>query len=357
VEAFGAVGDGRTDDSAAIQRALDAAVPGVTLAFQAGHTYAHSTVLYARRAGTHVSGAATLLATDESQSAFMVRANNVLVDGGLVFGIARTTRRWTTPLQSALVLDGGSGDSIIGIHVTGSAAAGIQVGNRTTNFLVQDVTVADTRSDGIHMTGGSSFGRVIRPQVQRSGDDGVSVVSYLGDGAVSHDITISSPRVYNNVWGRGLSVVGGTRITYDDIYSMASDAAGLYIASESSYNTYPVQDITVDGGSLVDANKDRSVGHGAVLVFSDQRGAVNSNITIRGLNISGTRSDAPGQIGILNGSSCINDVRINDVNITGGPATVFWRDADSAGYSLTQIDRNGTALRDVSAPPNCGGGQ
>jgi hypothetical protein len=310
-------------------------------------------VLYVRRDGTHVSGAATLLATDESRSAFMVRANDVVVDGGLVFGVARTTRRWSTPLQSALVLDGGSGARLVGVHVTGSAAAGIQVGNRATGFLIQNVTVADTRSDGIHITGGSSAGQVVRPQVRRSGDDGVAVVSYLGDGAVSHDIRISSPRVYDNVWGRGLAVVGGTRITLTDIYSKSSDAAGLYIASESSYNTYPVQDISVTGGSLVDANRERSVEHGAVLVFSDRPGNVSSNITIRGLDISTTRADAPGQIGILTRSSCINNVRISDIHITGGPATVFWKGAESGGYSLTQIRRDGRSLPVVSAPVQC----
>ncbi|RYZ15439.1 MAG: hypothetical protein EOO70_06815 [Myxococcaceae bacterium] len=48
-QSFGAVGDGSTDDTAALQRALDALRPGQTLDIAAGKVYRHSDILTVER--------------------------------------------------------------------------------------------------------------------------------------------------------------------------------------------------------------------------------------------------------------------------------------------------------------------
>ena len=79
---FGAVGDGTTDDTAALQRALDSLEAGDTLIIPAGKTYRHTDVLTIRNAGVRLSGPGTLLATNEERSALSIDADDVTVDGG-----------------------------------------------------------------------------------------------------------------------------------------------------------------------------------------------------------------------------------------------------------------------------------
>ena len=54
---FGAVGDGKTDDTKALQTAFDALQSGDRLQLEAGKTYRHTDVLTIKNAGVHLSGA------------------------------------------------------------------------------------------------------------------------------------------------------------------------------------------------------------------------------------------------------------------------------------------------------------
>ena len=92
--------------------------------------------------------------------------------------------------------------------VDGSAAAGIYVGGAS-NFTLSDVLVRNTNADGIHMTTRAHDGVVRNARVVNPGDDGVAVVSYRNDGELVRNITVESPRVEGQRWGRGFSVVGG----------------------------------------------------------------------------------------------------------------------------------------------------
>ena len=87
VEDFGAKGDGRTDDTAALQRALEGVAVGGTLALTRGRTYLHSDVLTLTVADVVLTGGGTLLATQEERSALRIEADGVTLDG--VAGCAR----------------------------------------------------------------------------------------------------------------------------------------------------------------------------------------------------------------------------------------------------------------------------
>ncbi len=116
------------------------------------------------------------------------------------------------------------------VVVDGSAAAGVFVAGAR-GFRLEDAAVRSTRADGIHITAGSTDGTVVRPEVVGSGDDGVAVVSYGSDEDPVRRVVVQSPRVLDTTWGRGISVVGGTDITYADIYVERTDSAGVYIAT------------------------------------------------------------------------------------------------------------------------------
>ena len=343
-EQYGAVGNGVTDDTAALQRTFDAWKPGTTIVLPAGKVFAHSGVLHLRVAGMHLSGPGTLLATAEATSAVWIEANNVLVDGGLTFKMGTTTQRWSAWEQMKVRIMGTTGVTLSNITVNGSAAAGIYVGGAN-DFTLDHVTVENTRADGIHMTGGSTNGRVISPIVENTGDDGIAVVSYGTDAKPCSNISVTNPTVLTTTWGRGMSVVGGTNIAYSNVDIENSDAAAIYIGSEGApWNTYAAQHVTVTGGKIVNANTDATVDHGAVLVLSGETAVSPSDITISGLSILNTRVTASRDIGVINYGTAPTGIRFQNIVITGGPKSGYQGNAPLASFTLTAVSHNGVAV-------------
>jgi hypothetical protein len=85
-------------------------------------------------------------------------------------------------------------------------------------------------------------GRAVKGnRVLNSSDDGVSNNSYVGDPGTVHDITAEGNTIFNNVWGRGLEVSGGSSITSTGNYVDNTDGyADVYICSEYQWNTQSV---------------------------------------------------------------------------------------------------------------------
>jgi len=66
------------------------------------------------------------------------------------------------------------------------------------------------------------------------------VAEAMTDQTIAHDTTIELNVVDRNTWGRGISVIGGKRITIGRNYINGTSAAGLIMASESYWQTYGV---------------------------------------------------------------------------------------------------------------------
>lgn len=344
VLAFGAVGDGVADDTAAVQRALDAARPGVAVVVPAGRVFVHTDVLHVRVPGTVVTGGGVLLGTREERSSVWVEADGVTLDG-LTVRTQGTTRRWEAWEQMGLRLAGHSGAVVRDVTVEGSAAAGLYVG-AADHFLLDHVMVRGTRADGIHLTGGSHDGLVLAPTVVGSGDDGVAVVSYRSDGAPCHDIVVRSPQVLGTTWGRGLSVVGGTDVAFTDVDVQRSDAAAVYLGSEGQpWNTWAPVRVSVTGGRLQDSNTDQRIDHGAVLVLAGGDGApAPDTVTVRGLSISGTRGTASRSAGVISYGAAPQRVLLDQLAITGGPGDPV--NGNTGSYTSTAITKDGGTMPD-----------
>ncbi len=341
---FGATGDGQTDDGPALQRALDSLKNGDVLQIPAGQTYRHGDVLTIRVTGAHLQGPGTLLATQEEHCALSIDADNVLVDGGLELKIAQTSRRWSAPAQNNLNLLAHKGIVVRDVFVDGAGAAGVFIYGAS-NYLIENVTVQNTRADGIHQTHGAHDGIIRRAVVRNVGDDGIAVVSYGADGAPCHDITIESPRFIGNKWGRGFSVVGGDDITFRDIYAENSNAAALYLTCEGApWNTAPTRRVRVLGGELKRSNQSDTVDHGAVLIYNARPNFTIEDVTIEDLQISETNPKASRQVGILVGKSGgVKNIELSDLRISGGPANLFVSDAPAASYVTKNWTFNGAA--------------
>lgn len=340
VRRFGAVGDGRTDDTAALMAAVRAVRGGETLLLPAGHTFLHADVLTLTTEGVTLAGGGTLLATKEGSSALQVLADDVQVRD-ITLGVATTSRRWSASDQHRLFLGAQTGLTIRNVRVTGSAAAGVFCYG-TQHFVLDHVEVSDTRADGVHMTHGSADGRVLSPRVSRSGDDGVAVVSYLQDGQPCHGITVDSPVVAITTGGRGVSVVGGHDISYRDIDVNRSSAAGVYVACEGQpYNTYPTERVGVAGGRVTGANTDADIDHGAVLVYSGRGGGSVSDVSVSGLHITDTRRGASRQIGVVHDNDgSVANVTFADLSLAATPDP-YEGNVDPAHFALRDVHAAG----------------
>lgn len=322
------------DDTAFLQSALDELEPGGTLTLEP-RTYRHSKVLTVRVPDVHIKGSgATLLATNEKQSAFHIAADSVVVSD-LVLGIEETTKRWEGYDQHKLTITKAKKVEVRSVKVTGSAAAGVYVGAGASEFLLEDVLVYDTRADGIHMTGGAHDGTVRNPTVMRSGDDGVAVVSYESDEAPCRNITVYAPVVEDNSHGRGVSVVGGDGITYHDVQIRGSSSAGVYIGVEGApYFTRSSRDVLISGGQVSDANHDESVDHGAVLVYSARKGNDVSDVRIENVAIENNRDTATWQVGLLHDGGTVDNIVFSRLVLQEAKPDPFYTDVDASRYKI-----------------------
>ncbi len=342
---FGAVGNGVADDTAALQRAFDAADPGTTVLLPAGKTFTHSAVLRVTSPDVTVAGGGTLLATREASSSFALAADRVVLQD-LTLKISGTTKRWDAAEQQRLRIQGHTGIVIRNVSVQGSAAAGIFVHQGAANFLIDHAQVSGTRADGIHMTDGSHDGQVVSPIVRNVGDDGVAVVSYAGDGVRSARITVTSPTVDGVSAGRGVTVVGGSDITYKDIRVSNISAAAVYIAAEGSWNTLGVSNVKVLGGTVNGANMSPYTDHGAVLVYNGATGQSVTNVEISGLTLSGVPTRVSRWVGTLaDAPAAMSNIVLRDLAINGsGPTIPFVRNQSYITYTATGWTRDGRAI-------------
>ncbi len=112
--------------------------------------------------------------------------------------------------------------------------------------------VSRTLADGIHHTSDSSHIQVINNSIIAPADDQIAVVSYKG-APHSHDIEAIHNYAYGQPHGRGLTVVGGKRITYARNQTSQAHQAGIYVNAETSYNTWDWEDIVIAENVIRDA--------------------------------------------------------------------------------------------------------
>jgi hypothetical protein len=311
---FGATPNDATDDTDAIQRALNSLSPGEWLVFPPGR-YQHSKSLHVKVPNTVLWGdGATLHATNPADQAVMLEADGASIYKFTLTGV--TDKRRSAPWESRIAVFGGAksarlltGNVVRGNRITEAGDPGTPLANSSgsaaifiyhaTNFLVAENAVSRSLSDGIHVTAGSSYGRVLNNTVKETGDDMIAVVSYIGDPStraaevaadfdarkalgLNHHIIIANNSVSGQYWGRGISVVGGENIVIEhNTIDRTTHGAAIYIARETSYLTFGVRNVLVRDNTISDVQTTTPVytagtvssmapktGHGAIEVYS-----------------------------------------------------------------------------------------
>ncbi|HKX73157.1 MAG TPA: right-handed parallel beta-helix repeat-containing protein [Candidatus Saccharimonadales bacterium] len=250
VKDYGATGDGSTDDTAAIAGAVAALTSGSTLYFPGG-TYVTSQVLLSGKSNFKITGAgATIRGSNTANAVLRLSTCTFFEVSGLNVHHANASVRNST--GHGMHLSNCTDYLVAHNTVYGTAAAGIIsfTGSRGT---VSANSVHDTLADGIHHTKGSSSITVTGNNLVNTGDDSLAVVSYLADGAICTDISLTGNTVYQ-ANARGIAVVGGENVTISGNTVRTTKSAGIYVSQESSWNTYGVNTVAVVGNTVKDAN-------------------------------------------------------------------------------------------------------
>ena len=236
VRALGAVGDGVTDDSDAIQAALDAAsaVKGTVL-IPHGTYRVESTLTVG--SDTRIIGTGTIdaLIPGDQNPVFWVHADDVHIEGITIVGnkaeyVAATEFKHGITIASA---------------------------NRVT---VRDVTTTDNKGDGVYVAAGTSIG-------SGSGDPCTQVVLENVTATANHRQGLSVSSVV------GLRVVGGSY----------SDTSGT--APQSGIDIEPdIDEHVIDAVDIIDVVAEGNAGSGIMVVCRD--GSECRNVRISGGRIA-----------------------------------------------------------------------
>lgn len=306
---FGAKCDGATDDAAALAAAIKSAQAGRQPVLLPAATCAYGAVLTLDGVRMVGRGDVSLLwALDPSREAIFLRGSGAELRNVKLAGVAPVAR--SAALEAARVVAVGASNFVVdNVTIDGSASGGIQTARGASQGVISNNRVSNTLADGIHITGRASDITIIGNLVENTGDDGIAVVSYQRDGGPSQHITAARNTVRNNRGGRGMSVVGGDDVLYENNrVSNTGRFACMYLAQEDSYKTLPISNVIVRDNTLSNCGS-AITGHAAVMLFGNsmanagvrilrndiaqggQRGirafGLNSDVTIEGNRVNG----------------------------------------------------------------------
>ena len=324
VSDFGAKGDGITDDTEAINKAIQSVRDGGTVVLESGKVYLKTKVILLDRPGVKLWGYGSLIFHyyDESKPAELsisMRAPQTGVYG--VTMVSNLRKRLRGHPYEAAVYVASSGAEVIDnrFEYTGN---GVLV-ERGVKFLIARNVIFRTTSDALHITQGSSDGRILCNVVRESGDDMIAVVNYgLGEPTIG-GFLIEANDVAGNYWGRGITVVGGSNVTIrGNTITRTNHGAGILINSESHFKTANVRQVVVEGNTIREVQTTapthnllpywRRTGQGAIDI-NGQAGQLVADVTVRRNKIEGAMKDGI----FLRGAVCNIRIEQNEISRVG----------------------------------------
>lgn len=286
---FGAKCDGATDDAAALTAAIASAkARGLPVLLPAA-TCAYGTVLTLDGVKLVGRGDASMLwALDPSREAIFLRGSGAEVRYLKLAGVRPTKR--AAPWEGARIVAFGASQFVIdNVTIDGATATGIQTARGATDGMISNNRISNTLADGIHITGRASYITIVGNVIDGTGDDGIAVVSYQRDNGPTHHITAAHNTVSNNRGGRGMSVVGGSDVLYENNrISNSGRYACLYLAQEDSWKTLPISNVIARNNTLSNCGSP-ATGHAAVMLFSNSSTNAGVQILRNDITQSGQR--------------------------------------------------------------------
>jgi hypothetical protein len=184
-------------------------------------------------------------ASPDQPCGLVAGSNTHLADFRLVYNHYQT--RQQTSATAMIYICDAQNVSIYNVEVTGSASVGFMI-DASSSIDIYRCIVSNTLADGIHITHGSSHINVRDCHVFDTGDDAIATVSYRSKASQCHDIFLTGNHV-ENAAGRALSCIGSRNVVI--ARNHANNAyGGIYVAYESSYDTYAPSNVSITHNTL-----------------------------------------------------------------------------------------------------------
>jgi hypothetical protein len=249
VKDYNAQGDGVTDDSAAIQNAVNAAASaGKSVWFPPG-TY-NQTVRITVPSNVNVKGAGVwwshLHATvTSSGSAIGFRLNNNTTVSDLRISGVDTQRNGYN--DKVFQTFSGAGQNNILTNLWVQHASVFEGWTDWNGSTIQNCRVYDLYADGIHWgDGGYSDNFAANNYFRGMGDDSIAQVNFTNFTTSPHGNIAQFNSVIASYWGRGMADIGGNTLTYRDNVIDSTYLAGMMVATEYVAN-YPYISYPING--------------------------------------------------------------------------------------------------------------
>jgi hypothetical protein len=318
---YGALGNGTTNDTTAIQNALnDAGAAGVGTVVIPPGTYKLTTALTIP-SGVTIQGLGGYLrqhTETENVLTFASVSNAAAVNIDVGYNTV-TTRNTTVAIMVT-----SSTDVILDTpRVRNGPGMGVYVAN-SQRIRVLDPRIENTLADGCHVTNGSSAGhcskdvRVLGGYAYNTGDDCFATVAYTAGGqATNEDIHFAGCQAIAGA-ARGFTCAGGTRVSFADVHvrnMTATSSGGIIFILDETFTTFAPVDCTLDGFTIGPAQGTSANTRHGLRIFRAQGVAVSNGV------INWQLGESFKVYGNATGPLYCDDVTIDNVEIRGSTST------------------------------------
>jgi hypothetical protein len=340
VRNYGATGNGSTDDTAAIQKALDAAVSGDSIYFPTGTYHISGSVdVHTSNVRVYGDGAASVIKGDTTQTDLVVVYNSGSMSGvrfdQLHFLGPRVFDK-TVNQGSGIALNGVSGTQVTNCIFEGVGAA-LQESDTSSGTSLSGCQILDWGRVGLFLNGGDNIQSTSFNQHDPNSSNQVTSHGiYIHSGASGCTVqgcSFSGVRYYGiQLYGEtGGTTISNILISGNQFTNNAQDIAvetagptisGITITGNSFYNTQGISVTVKEGSGIhVDSNQFYNMINGAVVLGNwapYDAGASLSSVTVNN-NTYQISGGTAGQIFVATGSNG----SLSNVSFQGNTASGF----------------------------------
>lgn len=349
VLSFGANGNGSFDNTTALRNAFSAgAAQGKTVFIPAGN-FNHSGVLTISSCAVLGTGDSSVLyGTDVNNTSIFMKGQAPSIKWCKIHGVVSGSR--LAPWEATrIAVFAASAFAVDHCTILNAPAASLQLAQAAGPGSITNNTFRDSLSDTIHMTDRAHDITVTGNKIYNGGDDGIACVSYQADGGRCVRITARNNEVYNNLFGRNMSIVGGQDILYDNnLCDTNLQYAGVYVSQEASFNTFTVLSATIKNTTIRNCGSN-TTGHNAIMFFTESGSAQNTNVVFQDNDIYCNGTGGIRWFGHF-GSCFITNNRITGANANYTPSNLSVSGTTVSLFSAGPVGYSAVAVSSPSVP-------